>query len=325
LCANVELPPAELEAEARGVSVNEILRERARFAAERNEALRKFEIGELTPQTFPRRFNIIRNQDCGWQEPVPIKEVNTLGDKPARSFRAFLPLDDLGKIPTPNWDETFDRLWEGKWPKVSCLLADSWRFDEIDISAQKRIGHEYNGRRHDSIQALIVKGVYDLEDGLLVYHPKITALASADFFGSWQVWKHVAVFCDRVGKSQIGKELAGHSWDAREQAEQARDFIFKELVAYAHEIASLTVAASADKPSVTQLESIGVQLNRLRQESRLTLEQLAEEVKLDRRNVSRHLSDFSVPHLKNLGAYERVLSKHLERKVVIDRTPLKRP
>jgi ribosome-binding protein aMBF1 (putative translation factor) len=78
--------------------------------------------------------------------------------------------------------------------------------------------------------------------------------------------------------------------------------------------------ATAPEP----VESIGAQINRLREQCRWTLERLAEAVEIDPTNVSRHLSDKSVPHLKNLGAYERVFSKALGKNIVIHKTPRKR-
>lgn len=73
-----------------------------------------------------------------------------------------------------------------------------------------------------------------------------------------------------------------------------------------------------------RIESVGAQLTRLREECRLTIEDLADLVKIDRTNVYRHLASKSIPHLRKIGVYERVFSKILKRKVVIEKTPRKR-
>lgn len=80
--------------------------------------------------------------------------------------------------------------------------------------------------------------------------------------------------------------------------------------------------ATSAKPQ--KKESVAAQLDRLRDECRWTVEELAEQIQIDPTTVSRHLSDRAIPHLRNLGAYERVFSKRLERKVVIEKTPGKR-
>jgi len=91
---------------------------------------------------------------------------------------------------------------------------------------------------------------------------------------------------------------------------------------------------SADAPSIEQptaddqpkpmpppSETIAAQLQKLRDECRWTIPQLAEAVRIDPRTVDRHLAgDFS-PYPKTLSAYERAFSKHLKRKVVIKKMP----
>lgn len=67
------------------------------------------------------------------------------------------------------------------------------------------------------------------------------------------------------------------------------------------------------------LETIGLQLNRLREECRWTEEQLAERISISLRSVQRHLAGESIPYSRHIHAYERVFSKRLERQVVIDR------
>lgn len=67
-------------------------------------------------------------------------------------------------------------------------------------------------------------------------------------------------------------------------------------------------------------ETVAEQIQLLRKESNLTVDQLAEKVGLDARNVTRHLSGKTKPRLSNLAAYERVFSDTLDRKVTIKKT-----
>ena len=67
-----------------------------------------------------------------------------------------------------------------------------------------------------------------------------------------------------------------------------------------------------------------VQLERLRAEAHMSVEELAEAVGRDPTTVSRNLSGTVVPHHRTIGAYERIFSKRLGRKVVIKKMPGKR-
>jgi hypothetical protein len=55
----------------------------------------------------------------------------------------------------------------------------------------------------------------------------------------------------------------------------------------------------------------------MRKECNLTIERLAEKIKVDARSVERHLAGDSAPYARNISAYERVFSKLLNRQVVI--------
>jgi hypothetical protein len=74
-------------------------------------------------------------------------------------------------------------------------------------------------------------------------------------------------------------------------------------------------------PPIAPGETIAAQLQRLRKECNWSADRLAEAVKFDPRTVTRHLSGETVPHLRNISAYERVFSKKLKRQVVINKMP----
>jgi ribosome-binding protein aMBF1 (putative translation factor) len=71
-------------------------------------------------------------------------------------------------------------------------------------------------------------------------------------------------------------------------------------------------------------ESVGAQIDRLRERCRWDIETLAEKVNLDPSSVSRHIGNKASPQLKRLGAYERVFSNRLGENIVINKTPRKR-
>jgi hypothetical protein len=77
-------------------------------------------------------------------------------------------------------------------------------------------------------------------------------------------------------------------------------------------------------PISVRCESIAVQLQRLREQSRLTVEKLAELVNIDSRSVERHLAGKAQPRIGHIGAYERAFTEAIGINVVINKTPLKR-
>jgi hypothetical protein len=73
------------------------------------------------------------------------------------------------------------------------------------------------------------------------------------------------------------------------------------------------------KPTATAApETIAQQIQRLREECRWSVEQLAESSGLSPRQVARHISGESTPHPRNIHAYERAFSKRLKREVVLN-------
>jgi len=66
-------------------------------------------------------------------------------------------------------------------------------------------------------------------------------------------------------------------------------------------------------------ETIAGQLQRLREECRWTIPDLAEATGLSDRQVARHLSGKFKPLPRNISAYERAFCKRLQRKIVINK------
>jgi ribosome-binding protein aMBF1 (putative translation factor) len=68
-------------------------------------------------------------------------------------------------------------------------------------------------------------------------------------------------------------------------------------------------------------DTLGSQINRLREECHLTEEELAEKIDIDIRSVQRHLAGETVPYARYLRRYETEFSKLLNRRVVIRKMP----
>ena len=70
-------------------------------------------------------------------------------------------------------------------------------------------------------------------------------------------------------------------------------------------------------PTTPKHESVAEQIEKLREESRLTFEELAEKIRVDPRTVQRHTAGDSIPYNRHISAYEVIFSKLLNRKIVI--------
>ena len=79
--------------------------------------------------------------------------------------------------------------------------------------------------------------------------------------------------------------------------------------------------AQRPEPEPREADTLGERINRLRKESRWTIDQLAEQIDVNLRTVQRHLANDGKPHWRHISAYERVFSKQLHRKVVIEKMP----
>jgi hypothetical protein len=82
-------------------------------------------------------------------------------------------------------------------------------------------------------------------------------------------------------------------------------------------------ASRAQPQAVTPKETIATQFQRLRDECRWTIPDLAEAVDISPRQVARHLSGEFQPLPRNMSAYERAFSNHLKRKIVIKENVMK--
>jgi hypothetical protein len=69
------------------------------------------------------------------------------------------------------------------------------------------------------------------------------------------------------------------------------------------------------QPEDSQEQPIAVQLKKLSDECRMTVEEVAEAVAVEPRSVYRHLSGEAIPRKRQLAAYERVFTEKLKRPI----------
>jgi hypothetical protein len=190
----------------------------------------------------------IRNQDRGWQDPVPVLRIGDVarGAKCRRTFREFLPFDRAAhSMPAMSASGEIARALEDRSGDCTCYLDADSCFDEIEADARKRVGHEYEGRRHGSIVEIVLGALYDLEKAFQKFHPDASCAAVSAFWQSWQVASHVANFCSRLGDSDVALQLTGSHFVAGQEAERARVHVYRQLLAFAHELLDEATPSSA--------------------------------------------------------------------------------
>jgi hypothetical protein len=201
----------------------------------REDALRKWKAEGSSPLAFPEQFRIIRNKDQGWGSPVSVVGIVS-GLKCRRSFREFLPPGEISPVAPEDLSALIKRVFSGNMPDYTCLLEEEWRFGEIEKDAMKRVGHEFEGRKHGSVAEIVLKSLYDLEQSLFLFHQNASCDAVAKFWTSWNVQRHLAEFTERIKESSTVRSL---SHEPRRAARAAREHLNVQLAVFAHEIASV--------------------------------------------------------------------------------------
>jgi hypothetical protein len=141
-------------------------------------------------------------------------------------------------MPPTELPELLDAHFAERDTKVTGYLAAAWSFADIETDVWNRPGHRFKSRRHGSISELIVKAAYDFDDALRMVHPGIVCKSVADFFTSWQFWRHMAKFAADAGDSDVAKLLAGDGSAARAQAKDTLERLYEQLCSYSHHLLS---------------------------------------------------------------------------------------
>jgi hypothetical protein len=249
------------------------LRSKARWPKERlaahREAVRKLKAQEIHPLNFPQQLVRKRQHQAGWEGPVPVVGI-TAGPGPAQSFQDFFPLDKLGSIPDESLEELIHRVFENDSPTFACFLNDEWRFDEIAKDCRHRGGHEFAGVKYESIAAIVLGAIYDFGPSLARFHSALSMKSVAHFYRSWQLWNHLAEFCNRLGASATGRSLAGDILKAQKECSASLDFFYVRLSIYAHEIEPLIPKTPAIYPS--EISSAQRLLQKAEEQARMQIE-----------------------------------------------------
>jgi len=151
----------------------------------------------------------------------------------------------------------------------------------------------------------------------------------------WKEFSHIEIPLKRYWDCMRDEiESASNSLqlsDFQRRLLETEFFLPEERVLHAkpRKASSPPVIKKSQTSIATQIESlpspksptVGPQINNLREECHLTVEELAEHIQMDTRSVQRHIASERIPYARHLRAYERVFSKLLNRHVVIKKMP----
>jgi len=172
------------------------------------------------------------------------------------------------------------------------------RYAKQQLSDCQHTGH-FNIHKAERIlrtcAVQVLKTQLDYYESLPIFHPK---------------W--VIKLQENTIEAAVGMLPDGYS---DELYEHFRNLLWDTTYADLNPPKRLTVN-NEEPPKITR--TLGSQIQKLRDECRLTTEELAEEVKLDVRSVQRHLAGRTQPYARHLRAYEKSFSKLLNKQVVIN-------
>jgi hypothetical protein len=112
-------------------------------------------------------------------------------------------------------------------------------------------------------------------------------------------------------------DLMDCNWWTQQEYDEHRDGMMQRIECSTEWLGHLNrLAKLAEKgPKAPNDESMAVQLNKLCDEARMTVEDVAEAVHIEPRSVYRHLSGEAAPRKRQLDAYEKVFSDKLKRRI----------
>jgi hypothetical protein len=185
------------------------------------------------------------NQDQGWRGPIPIL---SLASAVGASFdwetlKSFLRQDEIHPhVSSLDVAQKIDRTVSQLDAEPNCFLRD---FVEIERDAIRCEGHEYEGRIIKGLGRRMAFVVRDLLGSLRQTFPTLPGEAIADFLTSFNVFKHLRNFAERL-KADPSLQTVLIRWDVS----AALDFILRQIASRAHTIRSQVESTPPAKGSV---------------------------------------------------------------------------
>jgi ribosome-binding protein aMBF1 (putative translation factor) len=199
-------------------------------------------------------------------------------------------------------------------PKIELVSQDAAPLPEPTSDGSSQPVHPVEPEVHD---LLTLKTALDGQDAILLESLRSNAL--------YQVPRPQWLAIELIVK-EIAARLADVSISLGEPHDAAPALRSQISVIHSKLKSKIDSLERSERPAYTverQL-SIGEQIDGLRDECALSIEELAEKVGLHPTNVSRHIHDQAIPSRKNLAKYSKIFAKLLKREIVIRKTQAKR-
>lgn len=158
---------------------------------------------------------------------------------------------------------------------------------------------KFNADKASNILRTCVIEVFDLQ---IAYYSSVK-----NFTENW---------VPHVGHTIIGSAMGLITASLRDETyDWLEQILYETLNAHLEERKALKKKSAAKPPQKTPQtptsKPIGTQIDDLRKECRLTVEELADALDVDPRSVYRHLSGKADPRSRHLAAYEKLFSQKL--------------
>ncbi len=189
----------------------------------------------LDERMYGHTRHLIARRDQGWLGPLYVCSISGHPEEQfaGRKFSEFLQLTDVGEIPAIGLDREIDIFFEGRTAEAVFFLDADWAFPVIEEDARARPGHNYEGRKLQSVAHIIVGALHDVEKALHRIHPQICSEAVFHFWRSWQVHKLLVEYCRDLAESPFVANLLGEPLERDRLIVNAIQTIERQLQSYA--------------------------------------------------------------------------------------------
>jgi hypothetical protein len=141
--------------------------------------------------------------------PVPVYSLNNDHDHPSKTrLRDYLRPDEINSRPAQDYRERVDLVCVNEDPWILCL-DDDWDYLTIrkNFEIRSEWFSEFESKEIKNLRAVFCHVLLDLDEQLLLRHPRLSARSRQAFYLSWQVDQLLYVF---------GRKLKGSITAARQ-------------------------------------------------------------------------------------------------------------
>jgi hypothetical protein len=181
----------------------------------------------------------LRRKDF-WSEYGPVRYWREYsGSPPIKRFREFFPWDKIGELALrPEIESRVKRLRAGDSWLRKCALGYDWEAERLFALADAR--RKIEGQKLPTVLHAFAFAAYEVEDAINSLHPSLPAAATADFFQSYDLYRHLCCFAYCLGEYGLRLGRSPGVWE--EEVFRGLLCIWDQLGDYANKLRSAMVA-----------------------------------------------------------------------------------